>query len=572
MLVPSHLFTLAAALQASLTIAQDMRLQVWGVFAYTLHGETIPPTGARPDVLSSYGANQLYEAGSAFRDRYVAVDDGHSMRIESLSPYVLEPEEISILSKEDASTVASAQAFMQGLYPPLNDTMGAVYYDPSFELANGSLAMGPLNGYQYPHIRTYGPSDYQSTVVDGQDSCLMHTVAEDEYKSSHDFEQMKETTEAFYQSIYDQVLSGILDRSQATYANAYYISEFLDYQSIHNDSLLHHLNQEDIDMARYIADHYMFATNGDTSPDGVGSSAVRTVAGKTLAGSILQSFQLNNGSRGVNGKMTLMFGGYEPMVALTSLMGLASPEHASFYSRPAHGASIVLELFSLETDEYPTYPDPSQLYVRFALRNGTESPQFQTYPLFGLGPSNIAMPYNEFESEMRKFALNSTEEWCLLCNTDVAFCSAYASNPPQDHKNKNAGHKGMAPGVAGVIGAVVTLVTVGLVAVVGFALCGLRMGRIRKRSLGGYKGDRKMASDTDVAFRNPSWGDAKEAETHDGQMAHGHERHGSWEMRAGGATLTTPTWEENVRSPLDDDVEDWRVHTIQQPVQAREHI
>ncbi|KAG2416505.1 hypothetical protein HFD88_007720 [Aspergillus terreus] len=577
MLVPRpYLAALAATLHTSIVSGQEMKEQVWGVFAYTLHGDTVPSSVSRPQTLTPYGSNQLYQAGSAFRNRYVAIHEdgsGPSTRIESLSRYMLDPEDIEIFSTTDASVVASAQAFMQGLYPPLNDSYGATYYDPSFELANGSLAEAPLNGYQYPPIFTYGSSDYQSIVVEGHSSCLMHRVADDEYKFTPEFEQMKEETEAFYQSIYEQVLSGIMNRSEATYANAYYISEFLEYQSIHNDSLFHQLNQGDIESARYFADHYIFATNGNTSTSGVGSPDVRTVAGKTLAASIVNVFGTNIDARGTSGKMTFMFGSHEPVVALTSLMGLASPEHASFYSRPAHGASIVLELYSLENDTYPTYPDPSQLYIRFALRNGTgspESPEFQTYPLFGLGPSNIGIPYSEFESEMKKIALNSTKEWCHLCNTDIAFCSAFSDETHKDHQG--SGHKGMAPGVAGVIGAVVTLVTVGVVAVVGFLLCGVRLGRIRKRSLGGFKGNSKMASDTDVTFRNTTWSDAKEAGTNEGEAgARTHERHGSWEMR-GGATLASRGPDENARSPFDDEMDDWRIHTLQQPVQAREHV
>ncbi|RDH31842.1 phosphoglycerate mutase-like protein [Aspergillus welwitschiae] len=500
---------LQAATQAS---AQDLKEQVWAVFAYTLYGDRVPTALPRPNILTPYGANTLYEAGSAFRDRYVAIhstDVSPSTRIESISTYALEDEDLDILSTTDPSVIASAQAFMQGLYPPLNDTYDVQYPDPSYLMANGSFATAPMGGYQYPPIVTVSSDDPQSVVVAGQDNCFLHQIANADYQASSEAQQMIQESDALYNRLYTQALSGDFDRSSVNYANSVAVSEFLEYQLLHNETLLHSVSQEDIRLARWYADQYTFSTNGNadsslSSP--IDSSAIRTIAGQTLAGSILDAFDTNVLYRGNSGKLTFVFGGYEPAVALTSLVQLASPANGKFYGRPALGASLTFELFSLENQSFPTYPDPSQLYVRFLLRNGTTSPEFQSYPLFGHSPSSIEVPYSEFKAEMQAFSLNSTQEWCLLCDStsSTVFCPGVLDDEddgPSSSAASSSGRKGISPAVGGVIGAIVTLVVVGLLAAAGFLLLGVRVQRGRRASLEEIKGGIDLGSESNLALR-----------------------------------------------------------------------
>ncbi|KAF7596326.1 hypothetical protein BBP40_002070 [Aspergillus hancockii] len=575
------LITAAAVLRVSLASAQDLKEQVWAIFAYSLYGDSIPSVLPRPKALTPYGASEMYAAGSFFRDRYVAIhanDSTPSTRIRNLSPYLIDAEEVDVLSTSDPSVIASAQAFMQGLYPPLGDSFNTTtYFDSSFQLANGSLATAPLGGYQYPQIVTLDLADPRSIKLDGQIDCLMHQVDNSEYKFSPEAQQTKQDSAAFYSKIYPLSLSGVLDPSSANYENALYISEYLDYEFLHNESLLHNINQDDINHARSLADHYVFSTNGNTSSTGgIDSDSIRTIAGRTLASSILDAFDNNIEYRGNNGKMTLVFGSHEPTVALTSLMQLASPQHENFYGRPTLGASMVFELYSLENGSNPVYPDPSQLYVRFLLRNGTQTPDFRSYPLFGHGPSNIAIPYVEFQAEMEKFSLGSAKEWCLICNSQSTFCSGILDRP----QTQDTDDKGLHPAVAGVIGAVVTLVSAALVSIVGFMACGVRMNRIRKSSLGGFKGNSKMASDSDLTVKNATREDVKPADNQDSNssvpgvtVVRGHERSGSWEMKGQQRDNTNYSRGEQAISSFDNaDEEEWQIHSTMQPVTAHETV
>jgi hypothetical protein len=557
----------AAALQfPALVAAQNLKEQVWSVFAYTLHGDSIPNALPRPRALTPYGANELYAAGSAFRSRYVAIHSEGSdvgTRIPSMSPYALEAEEISVLSSTDQPAVASAQAFMQGLYPPLGEVYEGKYFDPSFVLANGSLSSAPLNGYQYPQVITLGSADPRSIIVDGQLQCTLHEVADLEYKFSPAVQELTQVSEAFYGHLYGQSLSGVYDLSSANYANAFYISEFLEYELLHNKTLLYHLNREDIERARWYADNYIYATNGNVS------KGIRTIAGRTLAWHLLEAFNTNIQYRGANNKMSLVFGGAEPAVALASLMQLASSSQENFYSRPDLGASLTFELFSLEAGAVPKYPDQSQLYVRFLLRNGTgTSAEFRSYPLFGHGPSNDAIPYSEFLAQMEKFALGSTEQWCLECGSSAVFCSGVMAKAKKTSTSNNS----LSPAIAGVIGAVVTIVTLALAAILVFLLRGYRVKR--RSSAGGFKGDSKMASDADLTVKHPTHEDVKSAESPNeerfgvgGAVVSGHERTGSWELRS------TVTGSGTTASPFEDEHDDtWNTHSGLKPVKAREHV
>ena len=573
----------AVALQASaLASAQGLSEKVWAVFAYNLHGDSTPTALPRPKTLSPYGASELYASGSSFRDHYVAIHSdgnvGASTRIQNLSPYVLDSEEVVVLSTTEQAIVASAQAFMQGLYPPLKQSGNMTYVDSSSLLANGSLAMAPFQGYQYPRISTLSPDDPHSLAVAGHDQCLAHQVKSSEYQSSSEFQQMTQVTEAFYIDLHDQALSGVYDRSSASYKNAVDIAEYLEYEVVHNETLLHVLGWDDIQHARWLADQYLFATNGRTtsgqSTTPAPSAEIRTIAGRTLASRILEAFNTNIQYRGANEKLTLAFGGSEPVVALASLMKLAS-RYGDYYPHPQPGASMIFELYSLENATYPVYPDSSELYVRFLLHNGTSpSTGFTPYPLFGHGPSSIAIPYNEFQAEMEQYAIRSTREWCLKCESTAVFCSGVLS------KNKKASDSDdqMDPTVAGGIGAVVTLVVYTLGIIFVFLLAGLRK---RKPGPGGFKKDRKMASDTDVTFKNPVWGDSKTEATQkpgdddgNGVTISPQERSGSWEMTENKErnAAASPT-ENGPRSPFSDEIEEEvLIHSAVEPAKVRESV
>lgn len=576
--MPMHgLFIALLALQGPVTVsAQDSHSieKVWGVFAFTVHGDSKPSALTSSRTLTDYGANELAAAASDFRSRYVS--GGSDTGIQNISPIILDSNDVDVLSTTDQNIVGSAQAFMQGLYPPL----GSMNIS-SGQIANGSFAQAPLNGYQYPRIVTVGEADPQSILIEGHAMCDMYDAAEGEYNASDEVQDITRDTEAFYRKLWKLALSGVYDESFATYTNAVPISEYLDYEVVHNDSLLESLNNADILRARSLADQYLWSTNSQqSSSSGSLIRVVSPIAGQTLASSILEAFDLNIQEGGTRQKITLLFGGDEPAVALSSLVGLANQHQPNFFSRLVRGGSFVFELYSFEdgSNLYPSYPGIDNLYVRFLLHNGTDNTtDFQAYSLFGHSPSRASIPYTEFHSELETFAVASTQEWCLRCNAETVFCNGVLDQSESQPKQ----NKGMGPGVAGVIGAVTTLAVIGLIGVIVFLVHRARKGTSPKKgSLGGFKGSGKLASDTDVSFSDPIWRNSKTDDTQPsnglaagvGVAVQGHERTGSWEMGQGSKESENirPDGVEG-RSPFEHE-EDWIVHSGLKPVRIRESV
>lgn len=590
MLLRHHLLgVIALAMQASTAVAaQTYTDRVWGVFAYTIHGDSTPNalvSEAQPERLTEYGASQLRAAGSTFRRRYVPSSrsslNSSKAAIRDPSSFFLRPDDVDVFSTTDQSTIASAQAFMLGLRPSLDQSSTSV----SETAANGVTYTRPLNGYQFPRIITLGDADPSSLILKGSEKCDMHLAAESEYKYSSEAQAITRETAAFYVDLWWRLLSGVYDVSSATYANAVGISDYLEYEALHNSSIYSWTSENEISRVRWLADRYTYATNaqgGSAFPQST-IGIVNPIAGQTLASSILHAFDLNIQHFGSQQKMTLLFGSDKPAVALASLLGLATKQQPNFFSRPVRGASLVFELYSFETDgTASSYPSVDELFVRFFLHNGTNtSTEFEPFSLFGHGPSRTYIPFAEFRSELETFAVLSAEEWCMRCNSESIFCTGALGNQVISHKKQGMEH-GIGPAVAGVIGAVVTLVVIGLLAVVGFLVAGWRKRKGNGRSSsGGFKGNSKLASDTDVSFHNPIWGTSKNAETGQsngistgGIVVHGHERSGSWEMgqqrkEVDGIESTTGP---HMSEAWDENEEEWRLHSRLQPVKIRESV
>lgn len=100
----------------------------------------------KPSALTSLGAQQAYNAGSFLRGRYVTSTTSRSgverAPLRGLSPTSYDPIQMYILAQDTHPTAATAQAFMQGFYPPmvLNETTAALV-DSSSVLANESYVL-----------------------------------------------------------------------------------------------------------------------------------------------------------------------------------------------------------------------------------------------------------------------------------------------------------------------------------------------------------------------------------------------------------------------------------------------
>lgn len=532
---------------ALLVSAQDPSRNetIWASVIYTYHGDRTPLVWPVQNVLTSLGARQLYSAGSFFRRRYLkGTHDGAESgpAVNNISTDALDNIEIFIMSTAEQYTVASAIAFMQGLYPPTNISLDGTsnFVSPP---TNESTANAPFEGYQYPQLYTASPQDPNSIMIDGQTNCPLYNVAMLQFVSSEAAMDTKSKSQEFYDAIQSDILNEVFSGQKLSFDYAYLIFDYLNYENIHDEKINQNLTEVDLARARDLANQQVRAFNG-YSPSGgpVSRKSIQTIAGQSLATEIVELLLANLQSRGVGGKLNLLFGSFEPIIEFSVLTGLVE-ENKELSAIPDPGSSMVLEMFSNTQHGGGDYPSANDLYVRFLFRNGTgSSSQLVTYPLFAGGDA-LNLSFSDFLSNMQNLSIPSTADWCRMCQNDLLFCAAYSNfgvggdgDLPVNRLTTNGAIK---PVLAGVIGAVVTLGAASIILALLMLVGGVRFHRARAKrrsKLGGFKAGKKLASDQDVPDNDKQSGVGAIVATK------GDDRVNSWELRDQGNDKADELW------------------------------
>lgn len=555
-----HLTALLAL--SATTFAQSSQI-TWASFVYTFYGEKIPSLTSGPYNLTPLGANQLLDAGSLIRSRYISAPSNGSQLttaepINGISVNDIDNSQLYSLSTDDEFISSSAMAFFQGLYPP----RGIPVFDNESTLSNGSVDSFPLDGYQYPNIGTVSSLDFNYIWIAGNIGCTNYEITQVEQLESLSFSGQIAATQPFYDSL-ASTLFWDYDPSIVNFGNAWILYEYALYQYNHNRS--NPVSSSDLSQLYNLASQQQFELN---TPDSL--TTIPSIAGQTLASAVLQQFQHTIASSGVADKLTLMFGSFEPFLSFFSLSELSTgPSASMFNSLPNHGSSMIFELFSnpstsTSANENLTTPFPGtdELFVRFLFRNGTsDTDPIIEYPLFGRGPSEDDMSWIDFVQGMGDFSLNDVVDWCDACNSITLFCEAIATDTSNTTTPvSSSSKKSISPVIGGVIGATVTLGVAILVAII-LGLLGFRLDYHEKRAkggvpdvggitvlkrsgsgtAGGFKGAEKLASDTDLTLKSGA-----------GASVIRHERVGSWELNE------SPTSAKG----LDKDIESGRMERV----------
>ncbi|KAF1944502.1 phosphoglycerate mutase-like protein [Clathrospora elynae] len=515
-------------------------------FAFIRTGERTPLLRDSPQKLTALGANQMHELGQNFRSRYIAGDSPGLLGVEhiaGMSPDVLDNNQILVQTLELPHLVSSAQAFMQGLYPPHGMANGTG--DATGLLANGTIMDYPLNGYQYANIQAASQDEPNSRFVSGTQNCPMGNRDAWMYLVNEKFQETKDANKDFYKSLNVDWFEGNLAENDLQYKYALEIADYLSYQYAHNSSIHSTLANDSAyagtyDKIRQLADEEAWYFYGNTSTYSTDTDN-QAIGGKTLAGAITNTFSLfvadknNSGDKtDLSYPLTLYFGEQDAMISLLSLMMLDMKDE-NFRSIPPYGSAIVFELFSTgDNVDFPT--DPQDLWVRFSFHNGTayENKQLVAFPILGNGPSNTDMQWPVFLDMFSPIAMTSLPEWCETCDSPSLFCWGIEERNDTFVLPVTGGSekKKVAPVVAGVIGAVVTLAVAGLFFAAAMLIGGIRFHRVQHNSqsaLGGFKGSAKLASDPDLGLAKKGATPAGIVGFGDGKK--GHERVDSWELR-----------------------------------------
>ncbi|KAI2635215.1 phosphoglycerate mutase-like protein [Xylaria nigripes] len=419
---------------------------VLGVYIYSRHGDRTPKIFA-PAKLTSLGAEEIFASGSYYRNRYVASDA--TSPIFGLSHDIAALEQLTVTAPVDTVLQNSAQAFLQGLYPPAGDST-------SQELRNDSSVTAPLGGYQYIPVNTAAGAasnadSENSPWLQGGSECDNAVASSNNYLSSSEYAETFGESKDFYMNLLP-VVNSTFQADNANFKNAYAIFDYIHVATIHNQTIpaSNLLTEENLRKLQVLANihEWNLAYNS--------SDTVRAIAGATLAGQVVEA--LNTTIKG-HGKLPLniQFGAY---ATFSSFFGLAQlpADSAEFTGIVDYASSMSFELVT-NASVASGYPSADDISVRFLFTNTSAALAAPAvYPLFG--QTETVLPWSRFVSEMNKFAISDMADWCQVCGVNSAGCSSTLAGGASTDSGKSSGSKGISRPVAGVIGALVTLAVI----------------------------------------------------------------------------------------------------------------
>ncbi|RCI14812.1 hypothetical protein L249_6734 [Ophiocordyceps polyrhachis-furcata BCC 54312] len=456
--------------------------RVLGVYIFHRHGDRSAKAW-KPVNLTALGAVQVHSSGLFYRDRYIDANAPH--RLPALSSDEVVASQISVTSPRDPVLQASALTFGQGLYPPQS---GAAE-----RLANGSRVVAPLGGYQFlpvdPSTAKTGDRPEDSAWLQGGTGCVNAEVSSNRYLASAEYHGDYDRSLEFYRSLLP-VINGTYGEDEANFKNGYSIFDLINVATIHNATIPSSSLLTPSTRARL----FQLASTHEWNLAYNVSEPIRAIAGSVLAGQVLDALRaIVDGKPGAP-RFNAQFGAYATFMAFFGLARLpaASPD---FYGICDYASSMVFELVSKK--EAVDKPGPDDISVRFLFANGSAADEpLRPFPLFA--SDSPLTPWREFASAMGQFAITDTAHWCDVCGKTDGEC-AEANHRSASSSKSDANSNGSSSSddagriskpVAGVIGALVTLVTIiGLLAAV-MLLGGLRL--VRKSSL---RPDRRQGPD-----------------------------------------------------------------------------
>ncbi|KAK3943270.1 putative histidine acid phosphatase, partial [Diplogelasinospora grovesii] len=446
---------------------------VLGAYIFHRHGDRTTKSYS-PVSLTPLGASEVFASGSWYRDRYIS--SNASTQINGIASDIAVLSQLSVTSPIDNVLQNSAQVFLQGLYPPAGTASAQV-------LANGTTVEAPFGGYQYIPVNAVSTAASSGNAegsewLQGGSGCGNAVVSSNNYFSSDEYLATLASTRDFYQTLLP-VYNGTFPSAKANFQNAYIIYDFVHVSMIHNASNTIPsetlLTKESLHQLQTRADQHEWGLAYNSS------DTIRAIGGAVLAAQIVQALNGTLTAPVVQAsaqKLTVQFGAYGTFM---SFFGLSQATAASpdFYGIVDYASSMTFELVTNASLSSSSTVNPDDVSVRFLFANGTASDVNtpQAFPLFG--QSETTIPWKTFVSEMDKFAIGSTAAWCQACGNSTGLCAGTSTSTTggsgSTASTTDSGSGGISLPVAGVIGALVTLVVILAVEGLVMAVCKLRL-------------------------------------------------------------------------------------------------
>lgn len=183
-----------------------------GVYLVTRHGDRTSKE-APPTSLTPLGIQEAYDTGAYFRDRYVDSTDNDT-EIAGISVNAVKLGQIAPTAPAGDNVLQnSAQAFLQGLYPPIAQVE---------TLRNGEKIQTPINLQLIPVQATNqaGPILENTVWLQGASGCTNAVTSSSGYTSSAEYLSLLDSTSDFYKRL-DPIISGAYSGDDQSFKNAY---------------------------------------------------------------------------------------------------------------------------------------------------------------------------------------------------------------------------------------------------------------------------------------------------------------------------------------------------------------
>lgn len=418
-----------------------------GIVILTRHGDRqgfyqSPKTySASQTNLTVLGYQQEYQNGQDLRSTYLT---GTQKPIKGIATDIAQDAQLSVEADgagEGEVIIDSANALLQGLYPPFND---------SITLANSSVISWDRT--QLIRVNTIEEDDFS---LEGWTDCNSWTSRLNAWYESKDFLAQSNIANPFFAS-----LKNVLGNRPATLVNAWNLYDFLNVNYIHNATIMNQISSEQLAQARYWANYHESGSFSDPNPSNIGN-----IAGQTMIPGLLTDIQqIANSTNPLKIAYTAI--SYKPFLSLFSMWKSGESLSNNIVD---YASTIVIEV---QTDNT----------LNFVFRNGTQG-DFEPVQVLG---SMQNLPINTFMNEMEKYQLPTLASWCDACSTtEERGCNTLAAlngtgGAGYASIDSTIGRHRVSPVVAGVIGAMVTLAVVVialLLALLGKSLLGKKRSR-----------------------------------------------------------------------------------------------
>ncbi|KAL0955523.1 hypothetical protein HGRIS_001761 [Hohenbuehelia grisea] len=350
---------------------------------YEYHQDPKTYDGAATET-TALGETQSFQLGSQLRSLYLS--SSSPSFIKGLSSELLDTNEVKARVKAGGEgTVAfdSAIALFQGLYPPNPKN--------KITLANDTVVVAPLGGYQYVPVETVEPGNDRS--LESWTSCPAFEKHIAEFHASDEFKEIEKQAQPFFKGVKDFVFG-----RPTTLENIWNIYDFVNSELTHNKTYAYRLPPTYIEQARHFANLHEDGIFSDKKIAGIGN-----IAGRTLLHTILSSLQ-RIAFNGDPLQFLLVQTTYQPFISLFHQMDVLQ-SHPDLKGIPEYSSALAIEL---RRGSPPDLRD----FLRLKFKNGTSS-DWKTLHVFS---HHADIPLTEFIYRIDNAAITSNREWAQACN------------------------------------------------------------------------------------------------------------------------------------------------------------